>query len=77
MLDHILEFENYPVEKIVSTEENQRHRIDDVQLFMQTNYDFNVSVIPERRSDTIHFNALYDREFEESIQGIWRGSPGR
>ena len=76
--DHILEFENYPVEKIVSTEENQKHRIDDVQLFMQTN-DFNVSVIP-RGALGIRIRLMlfvYDREFVESIQGIWRGSPGR
>ncbi|HLP60854.1 MAG TPA: amino acid adenylation domain-containing protein, partial [Candidatus Deferrimicrobium sp.] len=76
LIDHILVFENYPLE----TEVEEGLAVVDIKAFEQTNYDFNIIIIPWDRLH-VHFsyNALvYDRgiieiiarHFEEIIRQI-------
>ncbi len=74
LISHIMVFENYPVEehleeKIAS--EEAEYQITDVQMFEQTNYDFNLIVLPGRNLEFLYrYNArVYDRESVERIQG--------
>jgi hypothetical protein len=74
LISHIMVFENYPVEehleeKIAS--EEAEYKITDVQMFEQTNYDFNLIVLPGRNLEFLYrYNArVYDRESVERIQG--------
>ncbi|EHS59970.1 non-ribosomal peptide synthase/polyketide synthase [Paenibacillus sp. Aloe-11] len=74
LISHIMVFENYPVEehleeKIAS--EEAEYKITDVQMFEQTNYDFNLIVLPGRSLEFLYrYNArVYDRESVEWIQG--------
>ena len=77
LLDHIMEFVNYPIaeqiegigDKIKRNAESQSLTITKVNLFEQGNYDFNVLVIPkEQLSVSLNFNAnVYDRDLVERV----------
>ena len=66
LIDHILVYENYPF-----NEENSLYNlvVKDAEIFEQTNYDFNVMVIPgdELVIKFIYNSEVYDSEY---IQGI-------
>ncbi|WP_025677282.1 condensation domain-containing protein, partial [Paenibacillus massiliensis] len=74
LINHIMIFENYPVEEQIEQLGGSRasgFRITGVESVEQTNYDFNLVVMP---ADTIHmifgYNALtFDREGVEQIRG--------
>ena len=51
LINHIMIFENYPISKEIEdiSDDSKKHMdiiIDDVEVFEQTNYDFNVIVVP-------------------------------
>ena len=60
LLNHIVAFENYPISQRMKeiSANSQGLRILDVQVFEQTNYDFNVIVCP---GDDIRVNFTYNR----------------
>ncbi|EGO65801.1 non-ribosomal peptide synthetase [Acetonema longum] len=67
LLDHILVFENYPMEEVLNTQQEEKFgfRIEATEAFEQTSYDFNILVGPGKEL-TIKFsyNALvYDAGF--------------
>ncbi|WP_155252353.1 non-ribosomal peptide synthetase, partial [Paenibacillus polymyxa] len=74
LINHILIFENYPMEEQIEQlgeGEASSFRITGVESVEQTNYDFNLVVLP---GNTIHmsfvYNALaFERESVEQIQG--------
>ena len=51
----------------------KRLQIGDVSIFEQTNYDFNVSVVPGKALQMkLSYNAhVYDATMIERLQGIW------
>ena len=72
LFGHILAFENYPLEGIIKGNQIQQElmfAIEKVEIFEQTNYDFNIQIIPGEEI-TIKFSyngAIYDPETVESI----------
>ncbi len=72
LVHHIVAFENYPIEKEIRDESYlQRYGfvIDDIQAYEQTNYDFDIIVVP-REEILVRFNynaSVYDsRQMEET-----------
>ncbi len=73
LINHIIAFENYPVDEQMEQAGDQQHgdlTIADVQMEEQTNYNFNVTVVPgveiEIRFD---FNAeLFDKDSIERLK---------
>jgi fengycin family lipopeptide synthetase D len=61
LIDHIMVFENYPIEEEIDTNDAQRldFSVKGIEVFAQTNYDFNILVVPGKVLD-VHFkyNAL-------------------
>ncbi|WP_339305760.1 amino acid adenylation domain-containing protein [Paenibacillus sp. FSL L8-0435] len=74
LINHIIAFENYPVDEQMEQAGDQQHgdlTIADVQMEEQTNYNFNVTVVPgdeiEIRFD---FNAeVFDKASIERLKG--------
>ncbi|WP_342552941.1 amino acid adenylation domain-containing protein [Paenibacillus sp. FSL R7-0652] len=74
LINHIIAFENYPVDEQMEKAGDQQHgdlTIADVQMEEQTNYNFNVTVAPgdeiEIRFD---FNAeVFDKDSIERLKG--------
>ncbi|WDZ63372.1 amino acid adenylation domain-containing protein [Paenibacillus polymyxa] len=74
LINHIIVFENYPVDEQMEQAGDQQHgdlTIADVQMEEQTNYNFNVTVVPgveiEIRFD---FNAeVFDKDSIERLKG--------
>ncbi len=72
LFDHIMIFENYPVDKQLSNMESGQElgfSIQDFEMFEHTNYDFNMAIIP---GDTIifkltHNENIYSKELVEQI----------
>jgi amino acid adenylation domain-containing protein/non-ribosomal peptide synthase protein (TIGR01720 family) len=50
LIDHLLVFENYPVQKEIAKISSEKcgFTVESVQFIEQTNYDFNVIIIPHR-----------------------------
>ncbi|MGP9039172.1 non-ribosomal peptide synthetase [Bacillus stercoris] len=76
LIDHIFVFENYPVQldqalRIESENEENALRLGDISMSEQTNYDFNIVIVPGE-SFYIKFSynaAVYEREEMLRIQG--------
>ncbi|MEW9702890.1 amino acid adenylation domain-containing protein, partial [Paenibacillus sp. SI8] len=74
LFNHILVFENYPVEESVqngSIESQLGFEATDVSMVEQTSYDLNLLVMPGRELGVrLNFNAnVYDRHFLQRIEG--------
>lgn len=74
LIDHILIFENYPVQGIMEQfgdQEETALRITNVEADEQTNYDFNLIIKPGQSMKCMfYYNAnVYDRASVERIQG--------
>nr|WP_277714046.1 non-ribosomal peptide synthase/polyketide synthase [Paenibacillus mucilaginosus] len=73
LIHHITVFENYPVEQQVEQLGGDQHgfTITGAQVAEQTNYDFNLVIMPgaQLRIDCEFNAAVYDRETIERIQG--------
>lgn len=72
LLDHVLVFENYPLEEGIQLK-NERDLgfvLSQVQVFEQTNYHFNVVIVPSGEiSIRLGYNTkVYDQDFIEGIQ---------
>ena len=69
LLNHIVAFENYPLEEVMNGDLGVE--IKGSEVFEQTNYDFNVVIIPGRElSIKFIYNALvYDKWFIEELEG--------
>lgn len=72
LIDHIIVFENYPIEKEIRNLKNDKRlsiNINDVEVFEQTNYNFNVTAIPgnELIVKLTYNSQLYSSEFVENI----------
>ena len=70
LIQHIMVFENYPLEKEVKNiNETPDFYVRGLQSYEQTNYDFNIIVIPGRQlSIKFIFNSLlYEKEWVERI----------
>jgi iturin family lipopeptide synthetase B len=71
LIDHIMAFENYPIEKQVKNNDNGNAdkglslEVQNVKVYEQTNYHFNIIVSPGKRLFTsFNFNSLlFDMEF--------------
>ncbi|NTU28504.1 amino acid adenylation domain-containing protein [Bacillus tequilensis] len=76
LIDHIFVFENYPVQldqalRIESENEENALKLSDISMSEQTNYDFNIVIVPGE-SFYIKFSynaAVYEREEILRIQG--------
>jgi fengycin family lipopeptide synthetase D len=72
LIDHIMVFENYPIEEEVELNNDSKlgFRVKDIEVFAQTNYDFNILVIPGKEVDiNFKYNALtYSRSIVENIK---------
>lgn len=69
LISNIFIFENYPANDILN-KANNNFKVKDIQSFEQTNYDFNIVIIP---SDEIHiklkYNSLvYDDKAVEAVK---------
>jgi amino acid adenylation domain-containing protein/thioester reductase-like protein/non-ribosomal peptide synthase protein (TIGR01720 family) len=73
LLDHLIAFENYPLEdttkKFISGRETFGFNLDNIKIFEQTNYDFNVIVMPgQELTIRLIYNALiFDPNFITKI----------
>jgi acyl carrier protein len=77
LIDHIMIFENYPIQEEVKHLENQeplQFRIEKVEVFEQTNYDFNIIVgIGMRSLVKLSYNAfVYECTMVERIEAHLR-----
>ncbi|MCP5054749.1 MAG: non-ribosomal peptide synthetase, partial [bacterium] len=71
LIDHLLIFENYPVQREVgmntggSREEKDNIRVTDMKLLERTNYHFNVAIVPSDRLEVkFSYNiSVHDRDF--------------
>lgn len=73
LVNHIMIFENYPIEEELGGGENNSLfgvKIDNVQIFEQTNYDFNIIIMPGSKFTVkISYNGLvYDDTTIKSIE---------
>jgi len=70
LIDHIMIFENYPVQEELKNP-GQGFVIDRLAVYEQTNYDFNVMIMPgEALQVTFGYNGLvYDNERVKNIAG--------
>ncbi|MBQ4803344.1 amino acid adenylation domain-containing protein [Aquimarina sp. MMG015] len=75
LINHIMIFENYPVQEVIEEDFNsgnsiQNSRIESVDFFDQSNYDFNIVIIPNPDSlrVKIRYNTL--KYSEEGIRTI-------
>ncbi|NLN64296.1 MAG: amino acid adenylation domain-containing protein [Clostridiaceae bacterium] len=73
LFDHILVFENYPIEKnlLATSSQNQTgFSVEDVKTFQQTNYSLCMTIFPANETGfTITYNAdVLDRDFVQSIE---------
>ncbi|MCY8027883.1 amino acid adenylation domain-containing protein [Bacillus sonorensis] len=79
LIDHILVFENYPVQlqqalNIGSENEENALKLDDISMSEQTNYDFNIVIVPGKPF-YIKFSynaAVYQQEEIRRIQGHFK-----
>uniref|UniRef100_UPI00046FE480 non-ribosomal peptide synthetase n=1 Tax=Paenibacillus massiliensis TaxID=225917 RepID=UPI00046FE480 len=73
LINHIMVFENYPVEEQIEVlgGDQAAFEITDAELFEQTNYDFNLIVLPGEEFNVVfRFNELvYTQASIEQIQG--------
>ncbi|MGF6358105.1 amino acid adenylation domain-containing protein/non-ribosomal peptide synthase protein (TIGR01720 family), partial [Paenibacillus sp. 4624] len=74
LINHIIAFENYPVDEQMEQAGDQQHgelTIADVQMEEQTNYNFNVTVAPGAEIEIrFDFNAeVFDKESIERLKG--------
>jgi amino acid adenylation domain-containing protein/non-ribosomal peptide synthase protein (TIGR01720 family)/FkbM family methyltransferase len=79
LLDHILVFENYPISEKLDrimdggNELNKRVKLEisSIEMFEQTNYDFNIKIVPgERLTIKFDYNAhVYECGFIEKVAG--------
>ncbi len=68
LIDHIMVFENYPVrERILHS--GPGFRVENVEIYEQTNYSFNIIIIPGKCLELrFNYNArVYDREFIKRV----------
>ncbi|ADL52201.1 amino acid adenylation domain protein [Clostridium cellulovorans 743B] len=77
LMDNILVIEDYPLDEFIGGLEICKYlglEISNVQNFEQTNYDFNIDILPgENTVVQIGYNsAVYDSEFVKSIEGHFR-----
>jgi amino acid adenylation domain-containing protein/FkbM family methyltransferase len=80
LLDHILVFENYPLEQRVSafgTGGDAEFSIVDMQFYEQTNYDFNLVIAGGDRGEQLQlrclFNgAVYEPAFVEKVLSLFQ-----
>ena len=61
LFDHLLVFENYPIDRQRITEEN-RHQVLDMEVFEQANYALSVIIVPGAQM-TVHF--VYEQNVYE------------
>ncbi|WFA84861.1 non-ribosomal peptide synthetase [Paenibacillus amylolyticus] len=74
LINHIIAFENYPVDEQMEQAGDQQHgglTIADVQMEEQTNYNFNVTVMPGTEIEIrFDFNAeVFDKDSIERLKG--------
>ncbi|WP_340018592.1 amino acid adenylation domain-containing protein [Paenibacillus sp. FSL H3-0457] len=74
LINHIIAFENYPVDEQMEQAGDQQHgglTIADVQMEEQTNYNFNVTVMPGAEIEIrFDFNAeVFDKDSIERLKG--------
>ncbi|WP_338707082.1 amino acid adenylation domain-containing protein [Paenibacillus amylolyticus] len=74
LINHIIAFENYPVDEQMEQAGEQQHgglTIADVQMEEQTNYNFNVTVVPGAEIEIrFDFNAeVFDKDSIERLKG--------
>ena len=71
LFSHIMVFENYPVEESMQEAGDGALAIGDVAIFEQTNYDFNVTIVPGKAMQVkLSYNAqVYEAEMVERLQG--------
>lgn len=74
LIDHIVIFENYPMGEELEDKTLFEFKISDLKAFEQTNYNFNVIVIPGSRIKVnIRYNSLvFDREFVEGMEARFK-----
>ncbi|NGP58574.1 amino acid adenylation domain-containing protein [Paenibacillus thiaminolyticus] len=73
LINHIIAFENYPVDEQMEQAGDQQHgdlTITDVQMEEQTNYNFNVTVVPGAEIEIrFDFNAeVFDKDSIERLK---------
>lgn len=74
LLDHIIVFENYPIDKEISEFQWNRElgiSLESFEAFEQTNYPFNIIVVPgnELSVRLVYDENVYDSEFIKKISG--------
>ncbi|WP_235322330.1 non-ribosomal peptide synthetase [Paenibacillus polymyxa] len=74
LINHIIAFENYPVDEQMEQAGDQQHgdlTIAEVQMEEQTNYNFNVTVVPGAEIEIrFDFNAeVFDKDSIERLKG--------
>lgn len=74
LLDHIMIFENYPVDQeVMSAAQNDQgtYEVTNISLFERTNYDLTIMIVPgDRLKMSFDYNAIcYDAEMIERLKG--------
>ncbi|KLT71296.1 non-ribosomal peptide synthetase [Flavobacterium sp. ABG] len=75
LINHIMVFENFPLEAAVSASKSdigteEKITIESVGVFEQTNYDFNIIIVPSKESLQIQFKFNGNKFDEELMQRL-------
>ncbi|OAB38377.1 non-ribosomal peptide synthetase [Paenibacillus glacialis] len=71
LINHIIVFENYPMDKVIDGDEEHLVSMIDSEMIEHTNYDLDVTVFPERELEVLFtYNGfIYDEEFLRNVEG--------
>ncbi|AJS57348.1 non-ribosomal peptide synthetase [Paenibacillus sp. IHBB 10380] len=71
LINHIIVFENYPLDKVVDGDEEHLISMIDSEMIEHTNYDLDVTVFPERELEVLFtYNGfVYDEDFLRNVEG--------
>ena len=74
LFDHILVFENYPMDKEVKSIIESEIELVDVEVFEQTNFNFNILIVPGKNLKILFkYNAfVYEENFLRMMEGHFR-----
>jgi len=77
LIDHIMVFENYPVQDMVrenmengQSQQGQELKVESIDVFEQTNYDFNIAILPSSSSLIVEFKYNSNKYDIQRIKNI-------
>ncbi|MBK3497382.1 amino acid adenylation domain-containing protein [Viridibacillus sp. YIM B01967] len=75
LINHVIAFENYPIDSLIDETTNFGFQLKEIEAYEQTNYDFNIVVMPGKEWHVkFGYNAnVYEEAFIRSLQALFIG----